>query len=109
MHHVYIGSYANATYVGMTKNLTNRLYTHKARYNQTIDGSDYFCYMVWRNITESFDDIEWKIVKSFKSKEAAKKHEIELIKKIGNLNDQHSDTSQKYKYQMLIESMKHYE
>lgn len=101
MFHVYTGTFFHSTYVGTTKNLTNRLRNHKSRYNETVDGSDYYCYRVWRMVTESFDDIEWKIVKSFKTKEAAKKYEIQLIEKIGNLNDQHSQTSKSYKENVI--------
>lgn len=107
MHHVYTGTFANTIYVGKTKNLTKRLYVHKSRYRGTVDGSDYFCYVVWRSITESFDDIIWKIEKSFNNEKLAKEYEISLIKKMGNLNEQYSELSQREKFNLYAESLKY--
>lgn len=90
MFHVYTATFSDSTYVGSTSNMQQRLYVHKARYNNKTHGSNCYVYKVFRSITESFEDIEWTIIKSFRSKEAAKKYEIKMIEKIGNLNTLHS-------------------
>lgn len=101
MYDVYTATILNQNYVGNTENFLQRLSLHKSRYYEQTYGSDAFFYRVARSITESFDDIEWKIVKSFKTKKAAERYEIALIKKIGTLNVQHSPYSKKYREDFL--------
>jgi len=84
---VYSMSAGKHVYIGQTCNLKNRIAVHKSRYNYA-EGGYTFAYNVLRDVTTSFDEVEFKVLKEFNARYEALEYEEIMIAKEGNLNTQ---------------------
>jgi len=85
---VYSLSVGKFKYWGITKDLTKRMYCHKARYNKSIDGWWYKVYEVLRANTKSWNDVKVSVHRTCNTRKEAILVENRLIKTNGNLNTQ---------------------
>lgn len=87
-YYLYSLSVGKVIYYGITKNVTKRMYCHKARFNKTIDGWSYPVYNGLRKVTKSWQNITISIISTHRTREKAILAEERMIELGGNLNCQ---------------------